>query len=103
MIDEKGEMQAESGFEAYKELVRSGRFYDHMSILMESECGISHADRKAVKPMLFQVLFTDNRFIGQPEAKPKRLFKSQFPGVYQLLNAIKKTGKSNLPDITPTD
>jgi hypothetical protein len=97
MVAENGETQADSGFQAYKELVRSGQFYDHMSKLIQNECGTSFTDRKAAKTMLFQVLFTDNRFIGQAEAKPKRVFKSQFPGVYQLLNEIKKPGKSNLP------
>lgn len=97
MVAENGEMQTDSGFQAYKELVRSGQFYDHMSKLIQNECGTSFTDRKAAKTMLFQVLFTDNRFIGQAEAKPKRIFKSQFPGVYQLLNEIKKPGKSNLP------
>jgi hypothetical protein len=97
MVAENGEIQRDSGFQAYKELVRSGQFYDHMSKLIHNECGTGFTDRKAVKTMLFQVLFTDNRFIGQAEAKPKRIFKSQFPGVYQLLNEIKKPGKRNLP------
>ena len=97
MIAEKGQMQTESGFQSYKELVRSGQFYDQRAILMKSEGVAGETARKAVKVMLFQVLFTDNRFIGQAEAKPKRVFKSQFPGVYQLLNEIKKTGKNKLP------
>lgn len=99
MIAERGEMQASSGFEVYRELVRGGQFYDHMATLIgnETETETGKTDRKAIKTMLFQVLFTDNRFIGQEEAEPKRLFKSQFPGVYQLLNEIKKTGKNHLP------
>jgi hypothetical protein len=97
MIAEKGEKQADSGFQAYKELVRSGQFYDHMALTIQNKCGAGFTDRKAVKAMLFQVLFTDNRFIGQEEAGPKRLFKNKFPGVYQLLSEIKKAGKATLP------
>jgi hypothetical protein len=97
MIAKNGEKQIESGFEAYKESVKGGQFYREMTIAMQSEGGTSHIDRKGAKAMLFQVLFTDNRFIGQTEAEPKRIFRRQFPGVYQLLNEIKKSGKNKLP------
>lgn len=95
MIAENGEKQSESGFEAYKESVKSGKFYIEMVAAMQNETG--YIDRKAAKAMLFQVLFTDNRFIGQAEAEPKRIFRTLFPGVYQLLKEIKKTGKNKLP------
>ena len=41
--------------------------------------GLNFVDRKDVKKAVFQVLFTDNRFIAQETAKPKRIFKELFP------------------------
>lgn len=89
MIVKRAESQKESGFQVYKEMVKTGRFYEYMEEMMERELKISHIDRKAVKAAVFQVLFTDNRFIGQSEAKDKRMFKSLFPEVYHLLSLIK--------------
>lgn len=35
-------------------------------------------ERKELKTVIFTVLFTDNRFWGQPKAEPKRLFEKIF-------------------------
>jgi hypothetical protein len=67
-----------------------------MMEFMDSELGIIDLGRKQVKAMLFQVLFTSNRFIGQTDAEPKRIFKSLFPDVYNILSIIKKQGKELL-------
>jgi hypothetical protein len=50
-----------------------------------------------VKIAVFQVLFTDNRFIGQADAAPKRAFKNLFPSVYEVFALIKKADKTLLP------
>jgi hypothetical protein len=78
-------------------LVRSGQFYDYMKEMMRKDMKTSHIDRKAVKASVFQLLFTDNRFIGQKEAAEKRIFKKLFPEVYQLLSLIKRKDKRNPP------
>ncbi|HEY4291239.1 MAG TPA: hypothetical protein VGN00_29260 [Puia sp.] len=97
MIVKSAERLEKSGFQAYKEIVRTGQFYDYMEEMMRRELKISHIDRKAVKAAVFQLLFTDNRFIGQKEAGKKRTFKRLFPEVYQLLSLIKRKDKRNLP------
>jgi hypothetical protein len=43
------------------------------------------------------VLFTDNRFIGQEAAEPKRCFAGLFPSIFKILNEIKKHGNNLLP------
>jgi len=97
MLVKNFEKQTESDFQAYKELVRSGQFYGHMAERIWKEFGIRYADRKIVKATLFQVLFTDNRYIGQKDAEPKRIFQRLFPSVYKLLSMIKRKDKRNLP------
>jgi len=97
MLVKSFEMQPESRFQTYRELVRNGQFYDHMVELMQNELEISYVDKKAVKATIFQVLFTDNRFIGQKGASEKKIFKRLFPEVYQVLSMIKRRDKKNLP------
>lgn len=97
MISEIKEMQARSGFETYKDIVRNGQFYEHMEGLVCKKMGTSKLGRKHVKAMLFQVLFTSNRYIGQADAEPKRIFKDLFPDVFKLLSIMKKQGKELLP------
>jgi hypothetical protein len=57
----------------------------------------SNLTRKQMKASMFQVLFTDNRFIGQADAKYKRIFKRHFPDVYQLFSLLKTKDKKVLP------
>jgi hypothetical protein len=97
MIVKKLERLPESGLQAYRELVRSGQFYDYMEEMMRKDMKTTQIERKAVKATIFQVLFTDNRFIGQKEATEKRIFKKLFPEIYQLLSLIKRKDKRNLP------
>lgn len=59
--------------------------------------GTQFANRKAIKAMTFTVLFSDNRFIGQPEAEAKRIFRGLFPTVYEIFRLIKKRSAANLP------
>lgn len=58
--------------------------------------------RRMVKEIVFIMLFTDNRFFGQDEAKPKRLFKQIFPVVYNLFAYIKRTKSEVLPILLQT-
>ena len=49
--------------------------------------------------MIFTVLFSDNRFIGQTEADSKMAFKTHFPDVYKVFSLIKKKDKTILARI----
>jgi hypothetical protein len=88
-----------SDLQRYQEEVRNGTFYECMQKELASQLDIDHLDRKEVKAAIFQLLFTDNRFIGQEEAKPKQMFKKSFPTVYELLSLIKKGDKTKLPKL----
>lgn len=81
----------------YVKLVEKGWLYEHLEEAFKKELGLTFADRKDIKAAVFQVLFTDNRFIGQKEAAPKRLFKSLFPHVYELFSIYKKKDSTILP------
>lgn len=90
-------MQSCIDLERYEQIVTQGMFYEYLEKIMAEELGSKYADRRAVKTAMFQVLYSDNRFIGQKEAAPKKLFKDIFPGVYNLFALIKEGDKTKLP------
>ncbi|RAJ04076.1 hypothetical protein LX64_02953 [Chitinophaga skermanii] len=77
----------------YYRMVGSGNFYYEFRQLLKEKMGSNYATNDKVKPMLF----TDNRFIGQKGAKPKRIFRNLFPTIYEITSRIKKHGAKNLP------
>jgi hypothetical protein len=81
----------------FLDLVEKGQFYEYMEEVFSREWGEEYGTRNAVKAAIFLVLFTNNRFIGQDEAKGKRLFKKIFPNVYKLFAAYKKCNSNGLP------
>jgi hypothetical protein len=87
-----------TNFEDYISLVSNGSFYNYLEQKL-SEKGLVFHNYKSVKQTAFQVLFTDNRFIGQKEAAPKRVFKELFPEVYKVFSEIKKNDKTLLPRV----
>jgi len=82
----------------YMELCESGSLYELLEYkaLRESSARMA-LSKQQVKAQVFQVLFTSNKFIGQPEANPKRIFRGMFPQVYDLLAMVKKKYSPNLP------
>jgi len=86
----------------FVESVSKGNFYELLSTMIKQEMNLSITDRKELKAIVFLVLFTDNKFIGQDDAAPKRIFKELFPNIYKLFALIKKKDKSILPRILQT-
>ena len=86
-----------TSFDTYKENVLKGGFYEALQVAFEQQLGYNMKDRKEVKAAVFQVLFTPNRFYGQKQAAPKRLFAQIYPEVYTVLKAIKKEDATLLP------
>lgn len=84
-------------FSQYINLVVSGTLYEFLEKRFSILLGETFANRKEVKTAVFQVLFTDNRFLGQANAKPKKMFKEMFPNVYEVFRQIKSKDKSLLP------
>lgn len=83
-------------FISYMEAVQ-GDLYIYMKPHLEAGTGRKWESRLGIKDEMFGVLYSDNRFIGQKEAAPKRIFKSLFPEVYEILALYKKKNASNLP------
>ncbi|SIN85702.1 hypothetical protein [Chitinophaga niabensis] len=77
--------------------VSSGRFYEKFQKNILEKTGDKLDIQKELKPLMFMVLFTDNRFLGQKEAGYKRLFKETYPTVYNCFKLIKSAQKENLP------
>ena len=86
-----------SEFSQYINLVVSGRLYEFLEQQFSLRLGEIFANRKEVKTAVFQVLFTDNRFLGQEDAKPKKMFKEMFPYVYEVFRQLKSKDKTLLP------
>lgn len=84
-------------FSRYTHLVKQGRLYEFLQEELNSKLGLEYSSRKQVKSAVFQTLFTNNRFIHQTDAKPKKLFSELFPNVYELFCIMKEKDKSLLP------
>ena len=81
------------GTERYVSLCENGELYEYL----QETLSLCNGSRKRVKVAVFQILFTDNRFIGQKAAQPKSEFKHHFPEVYRILSIIKKNKPNLLP------
>lgn len=84
-------------FRKYTDLVVEGQLYDFLEAQFGNSLGMEYCDRQDVKAAVFQVLFTDNRFIGQKEAAPKKMFQMFFPDVYDVFAKIKSKDSTLLP------
>lgn len=93
-----GKENRKGDLELYIELVSNGKIYEYFKEQILQKDRLSLA-AKEVKPIVFQTFFTDNRFFGQKEAQPKRLFESNFPTVYGLFSLIKRKDKTMLPKL----
>ena len=67
-------------------MVNSGEFYKKISDKLYPSMTFN---KQKIKEMIFTVFFSNNRFIGQPEAESKREFRDSFPEVYKLFKQIK--------------
>ncbi|MDD3978510.1 MAG: hypothetical protein PHI15_10235, partial [Methanomicrobium sp.] len=70
----------------YIEMVNSGSFYEKISKLMFPN---ENFDKKKVKPMIFTVFFSNNKYMGQPKAKAKKKFKEILPYTYEVFRLLK--------------
>jgi hypothetical protein len=104
MLVKDDETQCGSDLELYCTLVDKGRLYPYLSRKFEEETGIrldlnKIEEKRRLKEIIFVTMFSDNRFIGQKEAKMKRFFKQLFPTVYEVFSLIKKKANFLLPVI----
>lgn len=86
----------------YRRLVQDGTLYDYLEKCMIADGMTKPKDRRALKGIVFQALFTANSFYSQPEAAPKRLFANAFPTIYKLFSLLKTRDKTDLPVLLQT-
>ncbi|MDB9754708.1 hypothetical protein OAB20_00280 [Winogradskyella sp.] len=70
----------------YVDMINTGEFYKKISDKLYPNMPF---DKQKIKEMIFTVFFSNNRFIGQTEAKSKRAFKDNFLEIYKLFKQIK--------------
>lgn len=81
----------------YCQKASEGKLYEYMEEEIFKANGKRFKDRREIKDMIFSVLYSGNRFIGQPKAESKRLFRNLFPTVYEVFRLIKRNDKTLLP------
>jgi len=74
-------------YKEYLDMVDSGSFYSLLNTKLYPDLPYN---KSKLKKIIFVVFFSNNRFIGQPEAQIKRDFRNAFPMVYKLFALIKK-------------
>lgn len=97
MLGDYGVSPMNKEFKGFIDLVKNGTLYEFLENVFKRELGETFSSRREVKQAVFQVLYTDNRFLGQEDAKPKKLFKEIFPDVYEVFRQIKQKDKTLLP------
>lgn len=81
-------------------LCEEGTFYEYLEEQFKQipdSLKLNIKTRKELKEVIFTVLFTSNKFIGQKRALPKKIFKGIFPNVYKIFAMTKKKAKKILP------
>lgn len=81
----------------YISSVTSGVFYEDIAHQIKERLGVEIGSRDEAKEVVFQVLFTDNRYLNQEEAAPKKLFAETFPSIYELFYLLKYKESNLLP------
>lgn len=79
----------------YKDLVRSGEFYDYFQAEYNTYYG-EHLTRGEIKEQMFTNFFSSNRFNHKIEAKGRIVFKKLFPSVNRLFCLIKAKENNTL-------
>jgi hypothetical protein len=90
------------GFQPFIDCVCKGELYPYIQQEVKARTGVNITDKKKLKEVIFTAFFTDNRFIGQPEAEPKRIFRDLFPEVYKVYAKIKRGDSTILPRLLQT-
>ncbi len=80
----------------YIAMVNSGEFYKEISDLLFPNMAFN---KKSMKQLIFTIFFSSNRFIGQPEAKDKKVFSKILPDIYNVFKSIKMRDYKSLAHI----
>lgn len=78
------------------DLAVAGQLYEYLETQFKRKLGLTDVNRAMAKIAVLQAFFSDNRFIGTEDAKPKKCFRDLFPSVYKVYAAIKSKDKKML-------
>lgn len=79
----------------YRQKTSEGEIYEKIIDIVQEKFG-EKLSRKQIKTMFYIVLFSNNKFFNQPDAKLKRLFKEIYPQVYELTTILKTKNHATL-------
>ncbi|MDD3011264.1 MAG: hypothetical protein PHU97_08095 [Bacteroidales bacterium] len=86
----------------YKDLVGNGMFYEYLMQVLNSSIqlrynGFERMTRSEVKTETMFILYSSNHIYSQPYAWAKRIFRENFPNVYEVFKIIKRRDYVRLP------
>lgn len=96
MIWKNNETQYSVEFEKYLKLLLEGKLYEYFQPILIQELGPEYKDRTLVKKQILMCLYSDNKYFKHAKATTKRIFKQNFPNVYDLFATIKQNDKRHL-------
>lgn len=85
------------GFQKFYEITTTGGYYDFFQESLTHEVGEKFEDRNQVKVESLRILFTDNSYLNQEEAKAKKWFSRYFYTIYDITHFFKQYDKAFLP------
>jgi len=80
----------------YVKLVSSGKLYEHLQEQLSIKTGQEKVDRKTIKKATLAVFFGEHEFFGGFSSVLKKIFKNDFPIIYEVFGSIKKKKKNRL-------
>jgi len=80
---------------SYINTASEGLFYEYMIGLIKDKLG-EEIDRKNVKTMMFEVFFSQNKYLNQPMFKHKKMFSEIHPNIYEIFSLIKSNDHATL-------
>lgn len=80
---------------SYKNKVSEGEFYEYMIDLIKEILG-EEISRKNAKIMMFEVFFSQNKYLNQPMYKHKKMFSEIHPNIYEVFKLIKSKQHNTL-------
>ena len=89
------EMIDKKELDLYIEKVSKGKFYEYIIDLLKTKLNTS-IERNNVKTMMFEVLFSQNKYLNQPQFKHKKMFSQVHPTIYKAFSLIKQIEHSTL-------
>lgn len=80
---------------SYIDKVSRGQFYEYIIELVRSRLG-EDINRDNAKTMMFEVFFSQNKYLNQPMYRHKKMFSEIHPNIYEVFRLIKSVEHNTL-------